>query len=225
MIQPYYIKSIGRKSLREEISTMEQIRQELFKQHPDTERLIKPTIFIEENNIGANKGIRESFLRLQKNYNIGYQYDYMARFAQEHNIDNLEVSILSKEGPLSNVSIREDTARIDEKYSNTDVYKVYGYASFPILNTSKLEMKKLAIEFKFINLLNKSWFCHHPINGKPCGTCLSCIMVMEANMHERMPLTTKIRYYTSPKRYIKSFLKQNSEYNYRVKKFFGRVVE
>lgn len=229
IIQPYYIKAEGRASLHIEISVMEQIKEELFKQYPETKHLVKPTIFIEENKLGVNNNIRQSFLNLQKTNNIGYQYDYMARFANETEINGIEVCMQLHEyhlpeGPLANILVEGSTC-IDHKYYNTDVYKVFGFFSFPILNISKLEMKKIATEFKFLNLLNKSWFCHHPIYGKPCGTCLPCMIVMEEKMYERMPFISKIRYYTSPKRYLKLFLRKNSKYNYRVKNFLGKAVK
>ncbi len=213
-IQPYYLLPVARKSSNEELLAMKKIKEELFKKYPETERLINPTIIKKVIDIADDQEIRQSFLNLQEKNNIGFQYDFMARFAKEAGITGIEVCILS-----------EDFSALDQKQHNTDIYKVFGYALFPLLNMSKLQMGKIASDYNFIDLLNKSWFCSNPINGKPCGSCLPCIIVMEEKMYERMPLISKIRYYTSPKRYLKSFLRTRPKYNQKIKSFFGRVVK
>ena len=39
-----------------------------------------------------------------------------------------------------------------------------------------------------------TWFCAHPINGKPCGLCSPCEGVMQANMGFRLPGRSRILY-------------------------------
>jgi len=119
--------------------------------------------------------------------------------------------------------IPQDSIRIDQKYSNTDLYKVCSYGSFPLLQITKYDMKEIATKFKFIELLNETWFCNFPINGKLCGTCSACMRVMEMKLSERMPLISKIRYYTSPKRYLKSLLNRYPKLRHRLKKLLGKT--
>jgi len=223
-IQPYYIKGLGRASQSLEISTMESIKRALYNQFPDTKGLIKDTEFIRSDNIPVTKSIKNSFMVIQKKYNLGNQYYFMAEFAKKSAISNIEVCIQG-ELTISKYISEEDPIHIDPQYTETDFYNIFGSFAFPILNMSKLEMKRIATKHNFIDLLNKSWFCHYPINANPCGVCLPCMIVMEEKLYSRMPLISKIRYYISPKRHIKSILKKNQKYNYIAKRLFSSVVK
>ena len=84
---------------------------------------------------------------------------------------------------------------IDEKYRGTDVYTLFKYFRFSIIDLKKTDMKRIAEEEGFIEILNLTWFCHHPLpNGKPCGVCKPCIIVMNEDMAYRMPLQSRVRY-------------------------------
>ena len=223
-IQPYYIRGMGRASQSLEISTMESIKKLLYNKFPETKGLIKDTESIRADKISTSESIKNSFIEIQKKYNLGNQYYYMAELVKQSDISDIEVC-MHGEVTIANYISEEDPTHIDPQYSGTDFYNIFGSYAFPILNISKLEMKRIATKHNFIDLLNKSWFCHHPVNGNPCGVCLPCIIVMEEKMDSRMPLISKIRYYISPKRYIKSILKKNQKYNYIAKRLFSNVVK
>ena len=89
--------------------------------------------------------------------------------------------------------------RLDAKYEGTDVYTLFKYFRYPILFITKLDMQDIAIKEEFEDLMELTWFCHHPLKRgnhyEPCGTCYPCRLIMEVGMRRRMPLRSKIRYY------------------------------
>jgi len=228
-VQPYYIRGVHTKTKKKEILAMDLIKEKMFKIYPETKHLLKPTIFIPAENIAADKEIKQNFLKLEEEYSFTPQNYYMARFAKETGLDNIEICTeKNRENANSWIGalydmIPDNSMRIDKKYSNTDLYKVCGYGSFPLLHLTKYDMKEIATKFNFIELLNESWFCNYPINGKPCGTCSACMRIMEMKMYDRMPLISRVRYYTSPKRYLKSLLKKHPRLKHKVKKLFGKT--
>ncbi len=210
-IQPYYIQGLHTKS--QENSAMDLIKKEMIEIFPETKGLIKPTIFIAAEDIAADEEIKQSFIKLEEEHGLTPQYYYMARFAKEERLDDIELCM--EYSPYNSYScmlldmIPDNSVRIDQKYSNTDIYQIYGYGSFPLLHMTKPDMGKIATKCKFIELLNRSWFCNFPINGQPCGICSSCMLIMTEKMYDRLPLVSRVRYYTSPKRYLKSLLKKH----------------
>ena len=59
-------------------------------------------------------------------------------------------------------------------------------------------------------MISKTWFCHNPIRGKPCGYCNSCMYTIEEGLYERFGILALIRFslrkigvYSLPKRYRK----------------------
>src|SRR5699024_3397903 len=78
--------------------------------------------------------------------------------------------------------------------STKDLSLVYGRFHFPLLSTSKIDMKEWAEKNGLMDIMNKTWFCHHPINDKPCGICHPCIIAIEHVLEYRFDRTTLQRY-------------------------------
>ena len=51
--------------------------------------------------------------------------------------------------------------------------RIFKNIRFPTAYISKLEMKAYAEDHGFIDIMDKTWFCHKSGN-KPCGTCNPC---------------------------------------------------
>src|SRR5690606_2439399 len=58
---------------------------------------------------------------------------------------------------------------------------------FPLLPMTKLDMERVARENDFLDLMEMTWFCHTPVNGKPCGGCLPCQFAIAEGMARRVP--------------------------------------
>jgi hypothetical protein len=210
-VQPYYVISRSRQSWEVELQTMEKIKSLLFKKAPDTRQLLLPTITKERNLITINDLFTQQYKRLQTTAHLGDQYVYLASYAEESGIEGLELAIHKDDQAhkfLENYVVEEKNRKyykLKEDLTDSDL-ALFKYFRFPILNLTKLDMQKLATEHDFLGMMNLTWFCHSPINQKPCGLCVPCRSTMEEGMQRRFPLSSKARYFMHYK--VKSPIKK-----------------
>ena len=196
-IQPYYIIDKNRGSVIYEINAMKNIT-EIIRQHPNTKAILNNVITIKLEDIKRNKTITDSYTYLRNKYKLGSQYDFLARFAKQHNITlevGLECSTRSKAyntitGECLQLieDINTDVLYINKAMASTDAIAVFENLRFPkkLWSMSKIQevdfMKSIGLE----SLILKTHFCHNPICGMPCGQCNPCKDAMNEGMGFRV---------------------------------------
>src|SRR5664279_1118035 len=85
-VSPIYLIDEERRSTGVEILTMKRIKERVFAQYPDTRGLLQPTQYFGVIDIPPNKVISDAFMRLRERYSIGIQFDWLARFCDEHGL-------------------------------------------------------------------------------------------------------------------------------------------
>ena len=85
--------------------------------------------------------------------------------------------------------------RVVSKGASSDAATVLGRLDFGMLDVSKVEAKRIAQESGWMPVMRRTWFCHAPVNGKPCGICNPCKDAMVEGMRWRMPLSARLRYW------------------------------
>ena len=180
-VQPYYIISTaGRRTTNIELQAMEKIRALIYSRQPGSENLLLPTIYKDVSKIKPNEAITEEYNRLTAVKALGSQYEFLARFAEEEGITGLELSV--------------------EKYRNKPTYEfgktnMFKYFSFPLITTTKLEMQEAAKKHGFLDIMDETFFCHTPINGKPCGCCNPCRIALEEGLGRRLPFERRLKFH------------------------------
>jgi len=201
-IQPYYLIRGKRRSRDFELRAIDTITKEI-RAHPETACVISELISLEVADIIKNQEITDAYNNILKTDFFGSQYDWLARFATT--IRNLELtihqddkafSIIQKHGDLleKRDEVKGDYYVLDQDTSTDDLIKVFGNYHFPLLNSNKLEMKRWAEEMNYIDIMNKTWFCHHPKNNAPCGVCNPCIYTIEEGLEYRFSKRALRRY-------------------------------
>jgi 7-cyano-7-deazaguanine synthase len=194
-LRPHYIYYENRRSRDIEIKTMEEISKDIQKD-PKTKCTLRPLTIIQFKNIEINNDITQAFKRIRQEVLIGYQYEYLARYAGT--LENLEIGV--EQGGLAEqmmntfgemIRVRDELGmeywKVNEQNSSEDLNKVFGLFKYPLYSMTKLDMKEKAIELGFINSMYKTWFCHFPRKGKPCGCCFPCNFTIEDGLPERLP--------------------------------------
>ena len=188
IIQPFYLNDENRVSTKLELKTIELLTAEILKLET-TKCVINQLIIKSVSDIEPNRGVTKSYNKIFKKYKavsgrkFGIQYEWLARFSKK--IDNLELGIEKGElitgiaaifGELkkNRDEVTGEYITVNKEKSSQDLINVLGSYHFPILNIYKLEMKQIAEERGFIDIMNKTWFCHKPINELPCGKCGPC---------------------------------------------------
>jgi hypothetical protein len=204
-VQPYYLIDRGRGSLQVEIKTMEKLRKLILKKDQGAADLLLPTIFQEINEIKPNKNISKQYQNLLKIGHLGSQYEWLALFAAEKNLNDLELcvdTVLSGFFPpnIKSCFIKEAEGennnfynfRLQDNPPNPDL-KLFSYYRFPIHDLGKLGTEKLAKKYGFLDIMENTWFCHTPKFNSPCGTCSPCRQALKLGLGRRIPLTGKAR--------------------------------
>jgi 7-cyano-7-deazaguanine synthase len=201
IIQPYYLQD-NRKSEELELNSIESIIREI-RNHPDANCNILELICKKVSDIEKDSQITNSYNQLLKNNFFGQQYEWLARFAKS--VKNLELLIHKDDAAfqvIRNNGIvvkKQDSSNevyyiLDRNTSSEDLINVFGCFKFPILYNSKLEMKDWAEKNNLMYIMNKTWFCHKPINDMPCGICNPCIYTIEEGLKFRFTKEALRRY-------------------------------
>ena len=217
-VQPFYIVDTRRLSTLNELKAMHLIREEVAKKNPQLTDLIKPTIIVSIHDIKPDPDITAKFNRLREKHSIGSQYDWLARFAKQWRIPNLELcvnkgdhsyNLLSKCIPNLELRIErcehasytlanllsthvDNDSRIRQLDENNDV-SIFSFFSFPLLKLSKKDMERIATEKGFSDMLEKTWFCQKPWFNRPCGICTPCDIAIKEGFGYRIPKISKLR--------------------------------
>ena len=227
-VQPYYMVSRigsttsesnpnvvqGRASCDLEMQTMDKIRNLILKSDPESRELLLPTIYYEVAAIAPDGEITQQYVNLLSAKHLGSQYDYLARFALQQGIKNLELSIHKDDHAQKFIEpyvVQEEDGnyRLMDNPSYTEL-ALFKYFRFPILNLTKLDMEASAKKYNFLDIMNETVFCHTPLaNGKPCGRCNPCRYTMKEGLSRRIPLVPRLKYQIKQiiKPYIKPILK------------------
>jgi len=185
VVQPYYIIDHRRSSVPNELKAMEKIRHALAKTYPEKDPLLLPTVFTKKKQIKKNEAITHKFYGIANASRIalGSQIDWLARFADEKGLFDLEVCHEKKPSPsdfdsliLPELQGKGHNCRLKNNINNKDL-SIFKYFRFPTVHLTKLDMERLAAKYDFSHMMKLTWFCHKPVkNTIPCGRCNPCKM-------------------------------------------------
>lgn len=205
IIQPYYL-SDNRASEEYELSAISRITSDILN-HPETKCQILPTLIFKTSEVKRDQDITNSYKAIREVVRIGSQYDWLARFAKEHNINNLELTIEKAASNKALVALESFGAELKyveennisfyevDKNSDYHILNIFGRFHFPAqtFNLSKLEMIEEYKKLGFEQAMLKTWFCHKPIRNQPCGVCNPCKSTLSEGMRFRFPKSSIIR--------------------------------
>lgn len=158
--------------------------------------------YIELEDVRTDESITNAYQTVRKQIPIGNQYDWLARFAVDH--PGIELGIEKPYGEYSGcvdaierfgkLKKQDISWIIDSDYSSPELCLLFGNFSFPIIRLTELEMVENIKRWHCESIMKQIWFCHRPIDGKPCGKCRPCQQKMECGMEFLLPLVARKRY-------------------------------
>jgi 7-cyano-7-deazaguanine synthase len=209
-IQPYYI-SFKKKSERNEIEAINNITSVINKNKLKQCNLL-PLKVTSIDDILEMKEVTDSYDIFHVEAKIGFQYDWLARFALQSGL-KFEIGIeydpngklrklFNKYGKINEVAIQLskggiiEYCELDNNYSTKDLLNIFGNYRFglPLFRMTKLEIIDVYKNMGYANVIPFTWFCAHPILNRPCGLCNPCRDVMKANLSYRLPLISRFLY-------------------------------
>lgn len=201
VLQPHYIVYNPRRCKRQEFQAMDAIRQDILSD-PRTKCRLQPLIITNEKDIPPDPAISAAFAIIRQHVLIGPQYEYLARYAK--GITNIEIGIetggqtdlmIDTLGKMNFVDADDFSYwQIDRDASQPELLSVFGQFRWPLFKLGKTDMAADAEKQGFIASMNKTWFCHFPVRGKPCGSCFPCRFTIQGGMGCRLPKRAIKRY-------------------------------
>jgi hypothetical protein len=206
-VQTHYLVDPNRRSVSEEFHSMGSIKQEMFARFPETKARMCPTIITDITDIPPNAQITDTYHRVLQRQVLGTQYEWLARYAKASGINGIELGINRGHNPGLLIDPLlvwtgegiDEISWVDERYKDTDAYRLFGYYRFPNRIIPKQGKGDLCKQQGLFDLLNMTWFCHFPRpNHTACGVCSPCSYNMENGLSGRIPLMGRIRYFIAP---------------------------
>lgn len=198
-VEPHYIIDTGRPSSLRELKAIADVKALLKGSHPDAYERIDSLEITSKDEIPEDAEITQAWIRLKQRSHLGGQYDWLARYAHSKSLTGLELSAHVDDKLYDFLQGHVERAPSGGYRIKTTVdsdERIFSRFEFPILNYSKTHMRDLAKAHGFLTILEKSWFCHEPRGGMPCGMCNPCAYTVEEGMGYRLPRDARFRYRT-----------------------------
>ena len=201
LVQPYYVIDYTRGSIKEELNAIKDI-SEIIRKNSETRCELRDIITIKLESIKEDKEITDAWLVFKNKYQLGSQYDYLARLAKQEGLI-LEVGLESSSRSKATNAVKGECElvltdldgiseyQIDKEQSSALAILLFENLRLPssLWNMTKLEeieeMKRLHLD----EIILKTWFCHTPIFGMPCGHCHPCQDALNEGLSFRVPIT------------------------------------
>lgn len=209
-IRPYYALE-HRECEQIELEAISKISKAL-REHPSTKAILEDVVLLDESDIKIPEQVGKAYLVLKERYKLGSQYDKLAVFAASHPGVELGAvkggklrSIVEENGELEKVHDENigDYYQVNTSVTCDDVNQILGNYHFGLLEKSKSDMLLLYKNMGYTEIMEMTWFCHHPVNGKPCGVCNPCSIAIEEGLSERM---TKQALFRNKHRFLFTYL-------------------
>lgn len=199
-VSPFYLIDEDRPSIGVELLTMKRIKAYLQVHFPDAFNLMNAIQYFSINDLASDQHITETYTRVREKFLIGIQYDWLARFCEQHGLDNLQLCIHKDDRAYAVINTKVEklsdngfiTYKLPEELAGTEEWSLFKYYSFPILDLTKREMAERARKQGWQDVMKMTWFCHRPKKGTPCGTCNPCLYTIEEGLGWRIPSHRRI---------------------------------
>ena len=200
-VWPYYLTDPGRPSTQFELRAMERIAAAVAARFPQTAGMLHKPAVTGVADLRPDPEITGRFERLRARSHLGGQYDWLARFAVQNGLTDLELSVHQDDKAaifLQPYVVRDDNGgdpvyRLRDDPPDDDL-RIFEHFRFPIFDLTKRDMERAAREHGFADVMELTWFCHIPTpQGEPCGRCNPCRYTIEEGLGRRIPLRTRVR--------------------------------
>lgn len=205
IIQPWYVTDPGRRSAPVEERRIREMTA-LIRRNPATQSELLDARVVSLRDIAIDPAIRASFDRINARQHVGKQYLWLASFLQEKDL----FAEVSSEAPHYRIGAAiqgeckliplgldvDRTLAADPAASSEDGLRLFGRMLFPYhqWELTKADEMRLIQEWGYADVFVRTWFCHRPILGMPCGHCDPCKSAREEGFGWRIPVLSRVLY-------------------------------
>ncbi len=204
-IEPVYVNYPGRYSASTEEATMKKLLERI-RALAETKAELKDILILPYAQIPQMPEITQAYEDVNRRAPCGPQYEYLSRLSYLY--PGIEIGIEPGEGLIDD-ALGKNVSRMlhiveDEEYSyylidpqivGEDMYTFFKNFRLPIYDTSRHKMIEISEEHEgWMDILNSTWFCHYPVKGESCGSCIPCQIVVEDGLGYRLGEEAMKRY-------------------------------
>lgn len=205
IIQPWYVTDPGRRSTPIEERRIREMTA-LIRSNPATQSELLDARVVSLQDIAIDPAIRASFERINARQHVGKQYLWLASFLHEKDL----FAEVSSEAPHYRIGAAiqgeckliplgldvDRTLAADPAASSEDGLRLFGRMLFPYhqWELTKADEMRLMQEWGYADVFVRTWFCHRPILGMPCGHCDPCKSAREEGFGWRIPMLSRVLY-------------------------------
>lgn len=200
-VQPIYVIDPNRRSRNHEIAAMDKVRNGIRERFPEKADLLLDTLYFNAEKLEIPDSVQEQFSKIRSEYQIGWQYLWMAAAIRTAGYDTAEAMVHGNDHGLIWGFLRDKmrehvtpggaTTYILSDWTPTNEFedglRLFQNFAYPTIHLPKPDMEDVARESGFDHLLLLSWFCHFPLNDQPCGMCFTCRHVIYDGLRKRFP--------------------------------------
>lgn len=201
VIQPVYIEDPNRKSVVYEKKSMNEIIAAL-KMKPKTKAKFAPITIYKLQDIPKDEEISKAYYTIYAATHLGAQHEWLAWLGKLH--PGMEMGTEKGSPEMSHIidaierfcdlQIEDGYGRINHEKSSKEGNLVLGWFTFPIITRTETDMLEQIKDWGYEDIMKHIWFCHKPVNGKPCGLCHPCDVKMESKMEWLLPKRAQRNY-------------------------------
>lgn len=184
VVSPIYLVDDDRLSAPVEIERMRELRARIGDLVTGASERILPTDFYGFRTTEIALHHREAWEELKKRGRVGVQYPLLASFAEQRNLEGIELGLENYTGDgFSIPQILKPYLEVVQTELGTVSYlrddtpwpeSMFRPFTLPIIHLTKHDMRSKAAEWGAHHIMERTWFCFSPILGRPCGECRPC---------------------------------------------------
>ena len=198
-VEPYYLIDEDRASTGTELLTRKRILSRIRAINEPAAALMQPTKFFSVSEIPICPKITQAYEAIKESRFIGGQHEWQARFCENQGVSGLQLCIHKDDKAavvvkpiVKAIQHNQHCFKVDAQYSGTNEYILFKYFEFPVFELTKPDMAQIAKDRGWSQIMEMTWFCHHPVNGRPCGLCNPCRYTIEEGLAWRIPIHRRL---------------------------------
>lgn len=193
-VVPIYLIDSRRRSHGIEMRSMDRIRERITGLDAQAGTRLMPTWLGQVDRVAPDAAVTAAFMRLQRRFGIGSQYEWLARFCVQHRLDGVVLGY--EDGRFGSQRVLCDTMEEVSEWGDRvyrvradaadDVLTVFGRYLLPLYDWTKRDMARVVDAEGWRSVMVETWFCHRPVGEVPCARCHPCIQTIDAGLGWRI---------------------------------------
>ena len=168
-----------------EIDAQIKIRRLISRKYPEVISRLFPTVYMNADLITSYEDVFDEIESMrQTGRHINIQYDLLACYCRQFNIEKIEVGIIQELGG-------DSEKWLDDHLRGVEAFNCFTY---PIALVTKKDIDEITKKNGWDDIMALTSFCRRPkFNIRPCGACGPCFDTVKDGLSHRLPMKSRLK--------------------------------